>query len=103
LVFVKTYYVYILSNSTGVLYTGVTNDLERRLAEHRTKQTDGFTKKYGVNRLVYFGEFAGPNEAIKAEKQVKGMPRKKRVELIRQINPTFKDLSEDWDLAESRL
>ena len=96
----KTYYVYILSNSTGVLYTGVTNDLERRLAEHRAKQTDGFTKKYGITRLVYFEEFAGPNEAIEAEKQVKGMLRKKKIGLIRQTNPTFRDLSEDWDLAE---
>ena len=92
----KNYYVYILGNQSGTLYTGVTNNLENRLEEHKQNLTKGFTRKYQVNRLLYFQEFNDVNEAIAAEKQIKGWLRKKKMDLIRSINPTFVDLSNNW-------
>lgn len=91
----RKYYVYIVTNKrNNVLYTGVTNDLERRMYEHKNKMVEGFTKKYNVNRLIYFEKFCNPNEAISAEKKIKGWLRKKKIELIKSKNPEFKDLYE---------
>jgi putative endonuclease len=89
----KQYYIYILTNmGNNVLYTGVTNDLKRRIYEHKEKLIDGFTKKYNIDRLVYC-EFTGNvSSAIKREKQIKSGSRKKKVELIKRDNPCWDDL-----------
>jgi putative endonuclease len=89
----KYYYVYILSNrNNSVLYVGITNNLVRRLYEHKNKLVEGFTKKYNVNKLVYYELFNNPYDAISREKQLKGCGRKRKVELINSINPEWKDL-----------
>ena len=93
----RQYYVYILTNrKQGVLYTGVTNNLERRMYEHKNKRIPGFASKYNLKRLVYFEETIDVNAAIAREKQVKGWLRKKKVALIESQNPGWKDLSEEW-------
>jgi putative endonuclease len=92
------YYVYILTNFTNnVLYTGVTNNLERRLYEHKNKLIDGFTKKYNVNKLVYFEQTRNINSAIEREKQIKNYSRSKKISLIKNKNPNWLDLSIDWN------
>ena len=90
----KTYYVYILSSPAGTLYTGVTNDLVRRVHEHQQKLIAGFTKKYNITRLIYFEETDDISAAIAREKEIKGWRRSKKIDLIRSVNPTFEDLSE---------
>jgi len=90
------YYVYIMANKSGTLYTGVTNNLERRVYEHKKKLIDGFTKKYNINRLVYFDSTDDVTAAIAREKQIKGMLRSKKIELIKAINPKMDDLSAEW-------
>jgi len=92
----KSYYVYILTSDSGTLYTGVTNDLERRVYEHKNKLVEGFTKKYNVNRLVYFEETGDIDSAISREKQIKSWRRNKKITLVESMNPTWIDLSEDW-------
>jgi putative endonuclease len=93
----RQYYVYILTNRRhGVLYTGVTNDLERRIYEHKCKLILGFASKYNLRKLVYFEETTDVNAAIAREKQIKGWLRKKKVALIESMNPEWKDLTEDW-------
>jgi putative endonuclease len=88
------YYVYILTTRKNtVLYVGVTNDLYRRCLEHKTGKTDGFTKKYNVNKLVYYETYNGINEAIAREKQIKGLLRNKKNDLISSTNPEWKELS----------
>src|SRR5688572_14488954 len=94
----KRYYVYILASASRTLYSGMTNDLERRVYEHKSNLIPGFTSKYRINRLVYYEAFNTPIEAIEAEKQIKGWVRAKKIELIQQENPTWRDLSESWDL-----
>ncbi len=90
------YYVYILSNqSMNVLYTGVTNDLKRRIHEHKNKLIDGFTKKYNVNRLVHYEVYSEIIEALGREKQIKGWARNKKNDLIKIGNPNWKDLYPD--------
>ena len=89
----KTYYVYIMSNLARTLYTGVTNNLERRANEHKTGAIPGFTKRYKIDRLVYFQETNEIAEAIAAEKQIKSLLRSKKIALIEQDNPTWRDLS----------
>jgi putative endonuclease len=89
------YHVYILASASGVLYTGVANSLERRVMEHRQETCDGFTKKYEVTRLVYFEAFGDVRDAISREKQIKRWRREKKIALIREMNPRFRDLSED--------
>ena len=96
LYFMKTYYVYILSSLSGVLYVGVTNDLKRRVFEHKEQAVDGFTKKYKCNRLVYFEETNEILTAIEREKQLKNWRREKKEILIDRINPARKDLVEGW-------
>jgi putative endonuclease len=90
------YHMYIMASASGVLYTGVTNHLERRVAEHKQKLHDGFTKKYDITRLVYFEPFDQVKSAISREKQIKSWRRDKKLILIRTRNPQFRDLSEDF-------
>ena len=88
------YYVYILSNFTNTtLYVGVTNDLKRRLFEHKNKMLPGFTEKYNVDKLVYFEKTSDVKSAIQREKNLKKWNRAWKLELIEKNNPTFKDLS----------
>ncbi|MFU2158392.1 GIY-YIG nuclease family protein [Caldisericum sp. AR60] len=89
----KKFYVYILSNKyNNVLYVGITNDLKRRIYEHKNKFIDGFTKKYNVNKLVYYEIFNDPINAITREKQLKDFRREKKVRLITEFNPNWEDL-----------
>ncbi len=89
----KIYYVYILaSRKNGTLYVGETNNLERRVYEHKNNLIEGFTKKYNVHQLVYFEETNDVNAALQREKQLK----KWKLELIEKVNPGWKDLSDDW-------
>jgi putative endonuclease len=89
----KQFWVYILTNKINtVLYIGITNDLERRISEHKQKLIDGFTKKYNITKLVYLEEFSNPTDAIAAEKRIKGWKRWKKVALIQSKNPLWKDL-----------
>jgi len=91
----KTYYVYILTNKRyTVFYTGITNNLERRVWEHKQKIIQGFTKKYNIEKLVYFEVFEDVLEAIRREKQIKGWVRRRKIALIEKMNPEWKDLSE---------
>ena len=90
----NTYYVYILANQfNSVLYVGVTNNLERRIAEHQSGLIDGFTKKYRVHKLVYYESCHDVRDAIAREKQLKNWNREKKRFLIEQMNPEWKDLS----------
>jgi len=75
-----------------VLYTGVTSNLKRRVYEHKSKQIEGFTKKYNVNKLIYYEDFDEINDAIEREKQIKGGTRQKKIDLIASMNPAWKDL-----------
>ena len=93
----KIFYVYILSSKAGVLYVGVTNDIKRRVYEHKNHIFEGFTDKYEVDRLVYFETKRNGTSAIKREKQIKGWIREKKVKLIDSINPGWEDLSRDWN------
>lgn len=89
------YFVYILSNASRTLYVGVTNDLVRRVHEHKQKQAPGFTARYNVTQLVYFEEAAHPQVAIAREKELKGWRRSRKLLLISEGNPTWRDLAED--------
>jgi len=93
---VKTYYVYMMTNKTRTIYTGVTNNLERRVVEHKCKLIPGFTSQYNLTRLVYFEVFGDIRAAIQREKQIKGWLRAKKVALIIAGNPAWRDLSEGW-------
>lgn len=91
------YYTYITMNKWNtVIYTGVTNNLEKRTLEHKSKLIKGFTKKYNADKLVYFEVFHHPQDAIAREKQIKGWKREKKLSLIKSVNDGFKDLSEEW-------
>jgi putative endonuclease len=96
----EAYYVYILaSRRNGTLYIGVTNDLVRRIHEHKTGAVAGFTRKYGVKQLVYFEQFADPRTAIQREKTMKLWPRKWKLNAIERDNPTWRDLYDDIALG----
>ncbi|MBN2323358.1 MAG: GIY-YIG nuclease family protein [Spirochaetes bacterium] len=89
----RYYYVYIMTTRKNTaLYTGVTNDLKRRIYEHKEKLIEGFTKRYNINKLVYYEIFTNSIDAIKREKQLKGGSRKKKVELINGMNNGWVDL-----------
>lgn len=91
------YYVYILaSKRNGTLYIGFTNDIERRVLEHKQKVVDGFTAKYDVSKLVYFEEFELVDDAKTREKQMKKWKRQWKLKLIETDNPQWKDLSLEW-------
>ena len=89
----RCYYAYILASKIGgTLYIGVTNDLVRRVSEHRLKLAAGFTKKYGVLKLVYFEQFDDPENAIRREKRLKKWKREWKIRLIEELNPDWIDL-----------
>lgn len=84
-----------MASKTGTLYIGVTNDLKRRVFEHKNKLVSGFTERYNIDRLMYFEEFYDINQAIEAEKKFKKWSREKKIDLIKTINPSLKDLYEN--------
>ena len=91
------YFVYILTNwNNKVMYIGMTNDLERRLYEHKNGLVEGFTKRYNVHKLVYFEQTTDVRSAIAREKQLKGLTRAKKNAIVEAANPRWKDLSEEW-------
>ena len=90
------FFVYIMASKSGTLYIGFTNDLVRRTFEHKQKHVEGFTKQYGCNRLIYFEHFTHVDSAIQREKQLKRWSRRKKEVLIKKLNPTWRDLSDDW-------
>jgi putative endonuclease len=92
----RQYYVYIMTNRSRTLYVGVTNDLERRVHEHKSELIEGFTKRYKITRLVYFAETSNIEGAIAREKGVKKWRRSKKIDLIEAANTGWKDLSEGW-------
>ena len=90
---IKQFYVYIMTNKNNrVLYTGITNDLKKRVYEHREKFVNGFTKKYNVSKLVYYEIFEDPENAILREKKIKAGPRQKKIDLINSKNKDWSDL-----------
>jgi putative endonuclease len=92
----KSYYVYMMASRSLTLYTGVTNSIYQRALQHRSGEIDGFTRKYNINRLVYYETFEHIGNAIAREKQVKAWTRAKRLALIKSMNPTWQDLTEGW-------
>ena len=92
----RQYWVYIMTNRSGTLYTGMTNNIERRVYEHKHKLIPGFTSKYNITRLIYWEVFRDVRQAIDYEKQIKGWRRSKKVALIEEQNPNWEDLSADW-------
>ena len=92
----RHYYVYIMTNHSGTVYTGVTNDLHRRVYEHKGELIPGFTQKYKITQLVYYEETPDVKAAIAREKQIKGWVRSKKIALIESTNPQWQDLSEGW-------
>ena len=92
----KTYFVYIMTNRSKTLYTGVTNNLIRRVREHKEGHGSGFTSKYSLDRLVYFERFEDIRNAIEREKRIKGWLRIKKIALIVSVNPAWRDLSLEW-------
>ncbi|HEV2498349.1 MAG TPA: GIY-YIG nuclease family protein [Terriglobia bacterium] len=100
----KSYFVYIMSSKSRTLYTGVTNNLMRRVYQHKHGILPGFTSSYRITRLVYIEETGDIRAAICREKQIKGWLRAKKIALIESCNPTWEDLSVDWYLkADSSL
>ena len=92
-----TYWIYILaSRPNGTLYIGITNNLARRVSEHKNGMGSRFTSRYHFDRLVYFEQTTDVRDAIAREKQIKGWTRKRKIELIKSMNPTWSDLSADW-------
>jgi len=85
-----------MTNKSGTLYTGVTDNLERRVYEHKSKLIKGFTKRYNITKLVYYEMTNDVQSAIQREKQIKGWLRKKKIVLIEAVNPKWMDLSEEW-------
>jgi putative endonuclease len=92
----KTYFVYIMTNRSQTLYTGVTDNLMRRVREHKEGTGGSFSSKYKIDRLVYYERFEDIRNAIEREKQIKGWLRIKKMALIVSVNPAWKDLSEGW-------
>lgn len=90
------YYVYIMTNTSRTLYTGVTNDLRRRVYEHKRKLGEGFTRRYNVTTLAYYEATPDIRAAIAREKQIKGWVRARKIALIEADNPGWLDLSADW-------
>ncbi len=92
----RQYYVYIMTNKSRTLYTGVTSDLERRAYEHKQRLGPGFTSRYRITRLVYFEVTHDVEAAIAREKQIKGWLRAKKIALIESVNPKWEDLTLQW-------
>jgi putative endonuclease len=87
------YYVYIISSDTGTLYVGMTNNIKRRVYEHKNKSAPGFSKKYNIRNLLYFETFSDRNSAIAREKQLKHWRREKKVSLIDSVNPSWTEVT----------
>jgi len=93
----KSFYVYILTNKVNTtFYIGITNDIERRIYEHKYKQNEGFSSKYNLSKLVYYEEFNSSSGAINREKQLKNWHRDWKIKLIKEQNPLLKDISSEW-------
>lgn len=92
----RQYHVYIMTNGVRTLYIGITNDLIRRVYEHKQKLADGFTKKYNITMLVYHESTSSVEAAINREKQLKGWLRNKKMSLVETMNPRWIDLSAEW-------
>ena len=97
------YYVYIATNKSKTLYVGVTNNLERRMYEHKEKLTSGFTSRYNITMLVYYEVTSDVYSAISREKQLKGWLRSKKIGLIESMNPDWRDLSVERDSSKKRF
>jgi putative endonuclease len=98
---IKQYYIYILTNkSNRVLYIGMTNNLERRMFEHKYKLIEGFSKKYNLTKLVYYEATEDVNSAIRREKQLKNWHRGWKINLIKEFNPNWKDLNIEFENAK---
>ncbi len=97
------YYTYIMASRTKTLYTGVTNDLERRVCEHKSKSTKSFTSRYHVTNLVWYEEFQDVNDAIAAEKTIKGWRRAKKLALIEEQNSEWRDLAAGWNVVKEEI
>ena len=97
----KHYYVYIMTNPSKTLYTGMTNNLQRRVEEHKQKLLPGFTSKYNLTRLAYFEIFEDVRNAIDREKKIKAWSRAKRVALIESKNPKRDDLTREWNQPQT--
>ena len=92
----RRFYVYILANVSRTLYIGFTNDIQKRIWQHRQKQADSFTRDYNITMLVHIEEFARADDAIAREKQLKNWRREKKIWLIERENPEWLDLAQDW-------
>ena len=92
----RQYYVYMLASKTRRLYVGMTNDIHRRVLQHRMKAIEGFASKYNIERLVWYESTSQVLDAIAREKQIKGWRREKKIELIEEDNPGWTDLARDW-------
>ncbi len=90
------YYVYIMTNQSATLYTGVTNNVVRRVYEHKHRLVAGFTSKYNITQLVYYEETNDVQAALAREKQIKGWLRERKIALIKPANPRWTDLSASW-------
>ncbi len=97
----RRYFVYIMTNPSKTLYTGITNSIRRRVREHKLKLTRGFAAKYNITRLAYFETFEDVRNAIEREKQIKAWARSKRVAVIESTNPKWDDLSREWDQPQT--
>jgi putative endonuclease len=98
----RTYWIYILASRSRHLYAGVTNDLQRRMIEHRHGLVPGYTSRYNIFRLVHCEQFADIRDAIAREKEIKGWRREKKIWLIERDNPTWRDFAEDFAPVKSR-
>jgi putative endonuclease len=92
------HYVYVMTNRSGTLYTGVTNNQESRVVQHRNARPETFAGRYRIDRLVYYEHYTDIRDAIAREKQIKGWTRRRKIELIASMNARWRDLSEDWGL-----
>jgi putative endonuclease len=99
----RRYFIYIMGNESRMLYVGVTSDLRKRVFQHKSKLVPGFTQKYNLYKLVYFGMFGDIRAAIAREKQIKGWLRSKKVGLIIAENPQWKDLAASWFKNPSKI
>jgi putative endonuclease len=90
-----------MTNKSRTLYVGMTNDLFRRVTEHKEKSVPGFTSKYNINQLVYYEEYPDAYSAIEREKQIKGWLRSKKIQLIEENNPNWHDISAEWSVVEN--
>jgi len=98
----KTYYVYILASLSRKLYIGVTNNLIRRMTEHKNKIGSKFTSRYNINRLVWYEETNNVWDALETEKRLKKWRREKKIKLIEETNPGWLDLSENWGIQDKQ-